>query len=69
LIGHRLEFLPPERNPTVRTFLNGALVSDIVLDTSTTTTDTIDYVAADTDGLTSTSTRTVLIEPILRSRR
>lgn len=37
--------------------------------TSTTTTDTIDYVAADTDGLTSTSTRTVFIEPILRSRR
>ena len=47
----------------VHTFLNGALVSNIVLDTSTTTTDTIDYVATDTNGLTSTSTRTVLIEP------
>ena len=32
----------------VKTFLNGALVSDIVLDTSTTTTDTIDYAATDT---------------------
>ena len=47
----------------VKTFLNGALVSDIVLDTSATSTDTIDYVATDTNGLTSTSTRTVYIEP------
>ena len=37
-------------------------MSDIVLDTSTTTTDTIDYVATDQNGLTSTSTRTVIIE-------
>jgi len=34
----------------------------IVLDTSQVATDTIDYVAADQTGLTSTSTRTVLIE-------
>jgi hypothetical protein len=34
----------------------------VPFDTSTTTTDTIDYVATDTNGLTSTSTRTVLIE-------
>src|ERR1039458_8754102 len=44
------------------TFLNGTLVSNIVLDTSEPSTDTIDYVATDTDGLTATSTRTVLIE-------
>ena len=37
-------------------------MSDIVLDTSTTTTDTIDYVVADQNGLTSTSTRTVIVE-------
>ena len=47
----------------VRTFLNGALVSDIVLDTSTTTTHTIDYVATDTWGNTATATRSVIIEP------
>jgi hypothetical protein len=46
----------------VKTFQNGTLVSDIVLDTSTSTTDTINYVATDQNGLTSTSTRTVIIE-------
>ena len=51
----------------LKTFLNGALVSDIVLDTSTTATDTIDYVATDQNGLTSTSTRTVFIEAIAPS--
>ena len=51
------------KNLGIKTLLNGALVSDIVLDTSTTTTDTIDYVVTDQDGLTSTSTRTVIIEP------
>ena len=44
------------------TAFNGTLVSDIVLDTSTTATDTIDYVATDQNGLTSTSTRTVIIQ-------
>jgi hypothetical protein len=34
---------------------------NIVIDTSTEATDTIDYVAADSTGLTSTSTRTVII--------
>ena len=47
----------------IRTFLNGALVSNIIIDTSTVATDTIDYVATDTWGNTSTSTRTILIEP------
>jgi hypothetical protein len=37
-------------------------VSNIVLDTSAAATDTIDYVAADTAGNTSTSTRSVVIE-------
>ena len=49
----------------VKSFLNGTLVSDIVLDTSiTTTTDTIDYVATDTWGNTATATRSVIIEPL-----
>jgi hypothetical protein len=43
-------------------FLNGTLVSNIVIDTSAVATDTIDYVAADNAGNTSTSTRTVIIE-------
>jgi hypothetical protein len=46
---------------TVRTLLNGALVSSIVLGTTEVATDTIDYVASDQNGLTSTSTRTVII--------
>jgi hypothetical protein len=45
-----------------KTFLNGALVSNIVIDTTEVATDTIDYVARDTWGNTSTSTRTVIIE-------
>ena len=46
----------------VITFLNGALVSNIVLDTTAAATDTIDYVATDTWGQTATATRTVIIE-------
>jgi hypothetical protein len=48
-------------NLGIRTFLNGALVSNIVLDTSAVATDTIDYVVMDKAGITSTSTRTVVI--------
>ena len=51
-----------DKNLGIKTYLNGTLVSDIVLDTSTTTTNTMDYVATDANGLTSTSIRTVLIE-------
>jgi hypothetical protein len=46
----------------IKMFLNGALASNIVIDTSTVATDTIDYVATDQTGLTSTSTRTVIVE-------
>jgi hypothetical protein len=49
-------------NLGIKTFLNGTLVSNIVIDTSSVATDTIDYVATDSAGLTSTSTRTVLIK-------
>jgi Carboxyl transferase domain/Domain of unknown function (DUF5011) len=50
-------------NLGIETFLNGVLVSPIVIDTSAVSTDTIDYVATDQNGLTSTSTRTVIVEP------
>jgi Chaperone of endosialidase/Domain of unknown function (DUF5011) len=45
-----------------RTFINGTLVSNILIDTSTIATDTIDYVAIDTWGNTATSTRTIIVE-------
>ncbi|MBI4121039.1 MAG: DUF5011 domain-containing protein [Parcubacteria group bacterium] len=43
------------------TYLNGVMVTEIGLDTSTTTTHYIDYVATDNAGNTATSTRTVII--------
>ena len=49
-------------NLGIKTFLNGALVSPITLDTSAAATDTIDYVATDTWGNTATSTRTVIVQ-------
>jgi hypothetical protein len=51
-------------NLGIKTFLNGALVSNIVLDTSAAATDTIDYVVSDQNGLTSTSTRAVIVEAL-----
>jgi hypothetical protein len=45
-----------------RTFINGILSGNILIDTTQIATDTIDYVATDTWGNTSTSTRTVVIE-------
>jgi hypothetical protein len=50
-------------NLGIQTYLNGALESGIVLDTSAAATDTIDYVAIDQNGLIATSTRTVIVEP------
>jgi hypothetical protein len=45
-----------------RTFINGVLSGNILIDTTQAATDTIDYVATDTWGNTSTSTRTIIIE-------
>ena len=50
-------------NLGIATYVNGAPMNSIQFDTSAAATDTIDYVATDQSGLTSTSTRTVLIEP------
>jgi hypothetical protein len=49
-------------NLGISTFVNGIEMSPVQIDTSTAATDTIDYVATDQNGLTSTITRTVLIE-------
>ena len=56
----------PEADKTlgIKTFLNGTLVSNIVLDTSQIATDTVQYVATDTTGVTATSTRTVIIDAV-----
>jgi hypothetical protein len=49
-------------NLSITTYVNGIETSPVQIDTSTVATDTIDYVATDQNGLTSTSTRTVVIE-------
>ena len=56
--GHDLSF---------RTFLNGVLSGNIVIDTSAVATDTIDYVTTDTWGNTATSTRNVIVEAMATS--
>ena len=50
------------RNDHSALHLNAALMSNIVIDPSQVATDTVDYVATDTWGNTSTSTRTVIVE-------
>jgi hypothetical protein len=54
---------PGDTDLGITTFLNGMLVSITMFNASEIATDTIDYVATDEDGLTATSTRTVIIEP------
>jgi hypothetical protein len=49
-------------NLGIQTFVNGVAMSPVQIDTSQAATDTIDYVATDEHGLTSTTTRTVIIE-------
>ena len=53
-----------DQNLGIHAFVNGFLVGEmgnISIDTSTTTTHAIDYVATDNDGNTATSTRTVIV--------
>jgi hypothetical protein len=45
-------------------FLNGMLVSNIVLDTGSVATDTIEYVATDSAGNSATSTRVLIIDTV-----
>jgi Domain of unknown function (DUF5011) len=49
-------------NLGIKTFLNGTEMSPVVIDTSSVATDTIQYVATNQNGLTATSTRTVIIQ-------
>jgi hypothetical protein len=50
-------------NLGITTYVNGTPMNPVQIDTSTVATDTIAYVATDQSGLTSTSTRTVIIQP------
>jgi hypothetical protein len=50
-------------NLGITTYVNGTEMNPVQIDTSTAATDTIDYVATDQNGLTSTSTRVVIVEP------
>ena len=54
-----------DTNLGITTYVNGTEMSPVQIDTSEVATDTVQYVATDTAGLTSTSTRTVLIEPVI----
>ena len=49
-------------NLGITTYLNGAAVGTVALDTSTTSTSTIDYVVTDQFGTTATATRTVIVQ-------
>jgi hypothetical protein len=49
-------------NLGIATFVNGAPMNPIQVDTSAAATDTVAYVVTDQNGLTATSTRTVIIE-------
>jgi hypothetical protein len=52
-----------DRNLGIQIFLNGTPMSAVHIDTTDAATDTIAYVATNQSGLTSTSTRTLIIEP------
>ena len=50
-------------NLGITTYVNGIETNPVVIDTSTVATDTIAYVATDQNGLTATTTRTVIVDP------
>src|ERR1700722_1103824 len=60
-LGATIEGPQQDLNLGIKTYLNSTLTSNILLDTAEVATDTIDYVATDQSGLTSTSTRTVIV--------
>jgi hypothetical protein len=60
-LGATIEGPQADLNLGITTYVNGTEVNPVQLDTSTATTDTIDYVATDQNGLTATTTRTVVV--------
>jgi Domain of unknown function (DUF5011) len=61
-LGAQITAPQPDLNLGITTYVNRAPMNPVQLDTSTAATDTIDYVATDQTGLTSTSTPQVIIE-------
>ena len=62
-LGVRITGPQANLNLSLATYLNGVAMSPIVVNAGTPATDTIAYVVTDQNGLTSTSTRAVIIEP------
>jgi hypothetical protein len=61
-LGPQITGPQADLNLGITTYVNGAPMNPIQIDTSTVATDTIQYVVTDSVGLTSTSTRTVIIQ-------
>lgn len=61
-LGATIEGPQADLDLGIQTYLHGAPMSSIQIDTSDAATDTIDYIVTDQTGLTSTTTRTVIIE-------
>jgi hypothetical protein len=60
-LGAQITGPQADLNLGITTYVNGSPMNPIQLDTTQAATDTIQYVATDQNGLTSTSTRTVII--------
>jgi Domain of unknown function (DUF5011) len=63
-LGATIERPQADLNLGVTTYVNGIETNPVQIDTSTAATDTIAYVATDSAGLASTSTRTVIVEAV-----
>jgi hypothetical protein len=61
-LGATIEGPQQDLNLGITAYVNGAPMNPIQLDTTQAATDTIDYVATDSQGLTATSTRQVIIQ-------
>ena len=61
-LGATIEGPQTDLNLGITTYVNGTEMNPVQIDTSTVATDTVAYVATDQTGLTSTTTRTVIIE-------
>jgi hypothetical protein len=61
-LGAQITGPQQDLNLGIATYVNGTQMSPIQVDTSAAASDTISYVVTDTVGLTSTSTRTIIIE-------
>jgi hypothetical protein len=61
--GATIEGPQADLNLGITTYVDGTPMNPVQIDTSTVAIDTIDYVATDQNGLSSTTTRMVIVEP------